>query len=126
MCVVLAESLALLAIDEWVYERRPTLPLSEPLRELMRQGSQVVAFAIALLLSWRLNRCYERWWAVRTGFAAPGAAAVAVCQSVASWLPERDDVVAEMGRWFTVWHYTVLQVITGAEALHPEARARAR
>lgn len=38
------------------------------------------SFMLALLLSWRVNRAYERWWAGRQAFAGVGSAALGVAQ----------------------------------------------
>lgn len=80
------------------------------------------SFAMALLLTLRLNRSYERWWAARQAFGGIGSGAIALAQQAANWIPD-EALAAEITRWAVVWHYSALQVLTSAEALHPAGAA---
>ena len=86
-------------------------------------------FAASIILTLRLGRAYERWWAARQAFSAVGSAATALCQRFKLWAPDGGDgggsgeegPAAAMTRWAIAWHYSILHVCRGARALHKDA-----
>jgi len=109
--------------------------------------TRYLLFAAAMVLTLRLGRAYERWWAARQAFSSVGSAATALCQRLCLWAPEddgdegarnedgdgnggkdgkegaREGPGAAMRRWAVCWHYSILHVCRSASALHPDAAA---
>jgi predicted membrane chloride channel (bestrophin family) len=53
-------------------------------------------FTLALLLTFRVGRSYERWWIARQAFGGVGSAAVNVATMVVIWVA---DPQLKVGRW---------------------------
>lgn len=49
---------------------------------------RLITFLLALLLSFRVNRTYDRWWQARQGFSGVGGAAVALSQQAVQWVQD--------------------------------------
>lgn len=90
--------------------------------DIMYDTFRLASFAMALLLSLRVGRTYDRWWVARCGFAGVGNAATALTQQAAAWVDD-EDLQADIRRWAVVWHYSVLQVVQGDKELRPAAAA---
>lgn len=64
---------------------------------------RLALFAVALLLTLRLGRVYERWWAARVAFAQLGSTCIQAAGRTAGWAGETEaDAVA---RWAVTWHF---------------------
>lgn len=64
---------------------------------------RLALFAVALLLTLRLGRVYERWWAARVAFAQLGSTCIQAAGRTAGWAGEVEaDAVA---RWAVTWHF---------------------
>ena len=103
-------------------------------------------FAISLLLTLRLGRVYDRWWECRKAFMGLGTLAVGITHRAGAWFEVAAASLAEdesagnnagaaaaakrrklqllcedLSRWAVVWQFSVQQVCTDAQKLHPAA-----
>lgn len=91
----------------------------------MESLTRMMLLAVSLMVTWRVNRVYERWWAARQAFAAVGAVGVSLAQRAHAWVTE-PSIRAALCRWAVAWHYSILQMVTFAEELHPDGAASLR
>ncbi|KAF8055483.1 hypothetical protein HT031_006742 [Scenedesmus sp. PABB004] len=78
-------------------------------------------FMLALLISFKVNRSYERWWMGRQSFAGVGNAALSVATMATLWVPD-PQLRAEIVRWAKIWHFSIYQLLT-RQPLHDMAAA---
>ena len=81
---------------------------------------------MSLVLAWRLNRGYERWWAARTSLAGVGSSAMVFFQVLATNLPktpEGIELLDKARRFCSIWTYALKQVVTFATTIDPAAAA---
>eukprot|EP00775_Hariotina_reticulata_P001996 gene1996-2318_t len=83
---------------------------------------RLISFVLALLLTFRLNRSYERWWLARLSFGGVASACVTLSMQAVQWIPDA-ALKGEIMRWCKLWHYSVLQVVRDDKALDPAAAA---
>jgi hypothetical protein len=51
-------------------------------------GWRMISFVMSLLLAFRVNRAYDRWWAARHAFKGIGTAAITLSQQAVVWIPD--------------------------------------
>lgn len=68
------------------------------------------SFVLSLLLAFRLNRTYDRWWQARCSFGAIGSGCVNVVRQVATWT---DDplLIRQLQKWGMCLTYGMVQLI---------------
>ena len=79
-------------------------PLSASVASSLDPAYRLALFAVALLLTLRLGRVYERWWAARSAFSALGSACVQAASRAAAWGGD-EATVDEVARWAVAWHF---------------------
>ena len=79
-------------------------PLSASVASSLDPAYRLALFAVALLLTLRLGRVYERWWAARSAFSSLGSACVQAASRAATWTSDA-AVVDEVARWAVAWHF---------------------
>jgi hypothetical protein len=90
--------------------------------EAVIQMITMTTFILALLLTLRLNRTYERWWDAWRNFRRLGDCAVALTQQATVLAPSEPGLQGEVARWAVLWCYSVMQFCAGAPAIDPLAR----
>lgn len=81
---------------------------------------QLTSFVVALLLTLRLNRAYDRWLRAQAGFSGTGRAMLALTQQAAAFLND-PNLQAELERWGIVLIYGTLGFVLSLPRLHPAA-----
>lgn len=82
---------------------------------------RIISFAMSLLLSYRLNRSYDRWWEARKAFAGIGSAATALAIQATTFVKNRPDLLESFRRWTILWAFSVKQVLEDSKELDPIA-----
>lgn len=83
---------------------------------------RIISFAMALLLSYRLNRSYDRWWEARKAFSGIGSASTALAIQATTWVSKDcPQLLENFRRWTIVWAFSVKQVLEDAKELDPIA-----
>ena len=82
------------------------------------------------------NSVYERWWSARQAFASLGTIAVSLAQRAHVWVvpgpatgldeAAAADLRDAICRWSAVWHYSVYQMCTFEDVIHPDGAALMR
>lgn len=78
-----------------------------------KEAFRLSSFVVALLLSFRVQRVFDRWWQARNGFAGVGNGVTAIVRQAAVWCGHDPVLVQMFQRWALAWHYAVLQLVTG-------------
>ena len=92
----------------------------------LRTAFTMTSFCMSLLLSYRVNRAYERWNQARSSISGLGGGAVNLYLLIAVWFrdsldQEKIDLLHDLKRFCIVWPYSILQVLRGHKALPPSA-----
>ena len=82
-------------------------------------------FAMSLLLAFRINRCYDRWWSARSSFGTVGSSSTYIMLHMLTFVHGHDDLLLELARWLVVWPYSVKESVLGSghNGLDPQAMA---
>jgi predicted membrane chloride channel (bestrophin family) len=96
-------------------------PLSASVAASLDPAYRLSLFAVALLLTLRMGRVYERWWAARSAMSGLGSACLQIAVRARLWAGEA--AADEVGRWAVAWQFSLWQVLTNAPAPHPALRA---
>jgi putative membrane protein len=99
-----------------------SLMLPDLADEIVFNSFRLITFVMALLMAFRINRTYDRWWLGRQSFAGVGNAGVALSMQAMQWVPD-GAIRAEIRRWCKIWHYSILQICRGDKFLDPAAAA---
>ncbi|KAF8068206.1 L-ascorbate oxidase [Scenedesmus sp. PABB004] len=83
---------------------------------------RLISFVMALLLAFRLNRSYDRWWLARQSFGGVAGASMALSQQAIAYVQDA-AIRAELLRWAKVWPWCILQACRGDASLHARAAA---
>jgi putative membrane protein len=90
----------------------------------LRTAFTMSSFCMSLLLSYRVNRAYERWSQARSSISSLGSGATSIFMQCAIWCrhqPEKSDALDDLRRFCIVWPYSILQVLRGSDTLLPAA-----
>ncbi|GAX81774.1 hypothetical protein CEUSTIGMA_g9202.t1 [Chlamydomonas eustigma] len=89
-------------------------------RNLADKAFRYSSFTMSLLLSFRINKAYERWKDAHYNIATMGRGSNAVFQQVCLWI--KDPLYLDsFRRYCSVWLYAIKQVIVEGETLEPSA-----
>eukprot|EP00775_Hariotina_reticulata_P013776 gene13776-13897_t len=102
------------------YKQASILP--ELADHIVFNSFRLTTFVMALLMAFRVNRTYDRWWTGRQSFAGVGNAGLTLSMQAMQWVPD-PAIRAEIRRWSKIWHYTTLQLCRGDKLLDPAAAA---
>jgi predicted membrane chloride channel (bestrophin family) len=90
--------------------------------EAVFQMTGLTTFILALLLTLRINRTYERWWEAWRAFRRVGDCATALTQQATVFCSNDAALQADVARWSVLWCHSVLQFTSGRTCLDPLAR----
>jgi putative membrane protein len=82
---------------------------------------RIISFAMSLMLSYRLNRAYDRWWEARKCFAGIGSSSTALAIQATTFLKDRPALLENFRRWTILWAFSVKQVLEDRKELDPIA-----
>ena len=92
----------------------------------IKDSFRYTSFVMSLVLAWRLNRGYERWWSARTSIAGVGSSALVFYQILATNLPTKPEDVKLLDtarRFCSIWAYAIKQVVSSAPDIDSAAAA---
>jgi len=103
-CVVAADHAISAATADSPGGRKSLLPpISASVATSLDSVYRLALFAVALLLTLRLGRVYERWWAARQAFSALGSTCVQAAARALLWGGE--EAADGVARWAVAWHF---------------------
>ncbi|GBF91007.1 hypothetical protein Rsub_03862 [Raphidocelis subcapitata] len=105
------------AVADKLFAQVPTFA-----HEAVIQMIGLTTFILALLLTLRLNRTYERWWDGWRAFRRVGDCATALTQQATVYCSDDAALQADIARWSVLWCYSLTQFCSGAACLDPLAR----
>ena len=91
----------------------------------LKTAFHLSTFVMSLLLAFRVNRVYDRWWTARSSFGTLGSSSTYIMLHMLTFVQGRPDLLLELARWLVVWQYSLKEAVLGSghNGLDPPALA---